>query len=162
MGLFEKYYRINIALQCVHRGTTHWKVIKNKTITIFIIAVIFDLINNFKKDRVWDAVYEKWSFLFFLREKSILQVHYSVLTSVMFRSADTIQWQWDGYKATARMLSCYVVCVKGDGPWGERWFRALIEKEEFVYQEEIIVLSSLRLLCSVWGMKNQEKDLTTG
>lgn len=100
--------------------------------------------------------------LLFQRGKNILQVHYSVLTLVMFRSANTIQWQWDGYKVTARMLSCYMPCVKGNGAWGTRWFRAVIEKEEIVYQEEIIVFSSLRLPCLVWGMKNQGKDLTRG
>lgn len=100
---------------------------------------------------VWDAVYEKWRFLI-LRRKNILQVHYSVLTLVMFRSADTTsdnEMLLMNNNVTARMLSCYVLCVKGDGAWGKRLFRALIEKEEFEYQEEIIVFSSLRLLCSV-------------
>lgn len=49
----------------------------------------------------------------------------------------------------ARMLSCCVLCVKANEAWGKRLYRALIEKEKFEYQEEIIVFSSLRLLCSV-------------
>lgn len=40
-----------------------------KDITIFIITLIFDFINSFKKGIVWNAVYEKWRFLILKRKK---------------------------------------------------------------------------------------------
>lgn len=42
---------------------------KIKAITIFILALIFDLINNFKKGIVWDTVYEKWRFVILKKKK---------------------------------------------------------------------------------------------
>lgn len=44
---------------------------KIKAITILVIALIFDLINNFKKGIVWNAVYEKWRFLILKRKKYV-------------------------------------------------------------------------------------------
>lgn len=53
-------------------------------------------------------------------------------------------------QVTARMLSFYLLCAEGDGGLGKRrLLRVHIERRRFIYQEEIIVFSLLRLFCSV-------------
>lgn len=49
--------------------------------------------------------------------------------------------------------------LEGKGGYLERIH---VEKSRFVYQEEIIIFSSLQLFCSVGSIKNQGKDPSRG